>query len=38
MKELKDGYCFPVMGCRSALSPFHAKVTITPDEDFEIVN
>lgn len=38
MKELKEGYCFPVMGCRSALSPFHAKVTITPDEDFEIVN
>jgi ribonucleoside-triphosphate reductase len=22
MKELKDGYCFPVMGCRSALSPY----------------
>ena len=37
MKELKDGYCFPVMGCRSALSPFHAKATITSDEEFEIV-
>lgn len=23
MKELKDGYCFPVMGCRSALSPWY---------------
>ena len=23
MKELKGGYCFPVMGCRSALSPWH---------------
>lgn len=22
MKELKNGYCFPVMGCRSALSPW----------------
>jgi ribonucleoside-triphosphate reductase len=23
MKELKDGHCFPVMGCRSALSPWY---------------
>ena len=23
MKELKEGYCFPVMGCRSALSPWY---------------
>jgi ribonucleoside-triphosphate reductase len=23
MKELKDGYCFPVMGCRSALSTWY---------------
>lgn len=23
MKELKDGYCFPVMGCRSALAPWY---------------
>lgn len=23
MKELKDGYCFPVMGCRSALSAWY---------------
>ena len=23
MKELKEGYCFPVMGCRSALSPYY---------------
>jgi ribonucleoside-triphosphate reductase len=23
IKELKDGYCFPVMGCRSALSPWY---------------
>lgn len=23
MKELKDGYCFPVMGCRSALSSWY---------------
>ena len=38
MKELKEGYCFPVMGCRSALSPYHATVTITPDEEFEIIN
>lgn len=38
MKELKEGYCFPVMGCRSALSPYHATVTITPDEEFEIMN
>ena len=22
MKELKEGNCFPVMGCRSALSPW----------------
>ena len=38
MKELKEGYCFPVMGCRSALSPFHAKATITSDEEFEILD
>jgi ribonucleoside-triphosphate reductase len=23
MKELRDGYCFPVMGCRSCLSPWY---------------
>ena len=23
MKELKEGYCFPVMGCRSALTPWY---------------
>jgi ribonucleoside-triphosphate reductase len=23
MKELKDGYCFPCMGCRSFLPPWH---------------
>ena len=23
MKELKEGHCFPVMGCRSALSPWY---------------
>ena len=38
MKQLKEGHCFPVMGCRSALSPYHATATITPDEEFEIVN
>ena len=25
MKELKEGNCFPVMGCRSALSPWKAE-------------
>ena len=34
MKELKDGSCFAPMGCRSCLSPYTAKVTINPDEEF----
>ena len=38
MKELKDGYCFPVMGCRSALSVYHATATIDSNEDFELVD
>jgi ribonucleoside-triphosphate reductase len=37
MKELRAGNCFPVMGCRSCLSPYHATVTIGSDEEFEIV-
>lgn len=37
MKELKEGGCFPPMGCRSCLSPYHATVTIDSDEEFEIV-
>lgn len=37
MKELKEGGCFPPMGCRSCLSPYHAIVTIDSDEEFEIV-
>lgn len=37
MKKLKQGGCFPPMGCRSCLSPYHATVTIDSDEEFEIV-
>lgn len=37
MKKIKQGGCFPPMGCRSCLSPYHATVTIDSDEEFEIV-
>ena len=36
MKELKDGYCFPVMGCRSALSPWYA--TENPAKSLDYLN
>ena len=38
MKEIKGGYCFPVMGCRSALSVYHATATIDSNEEFELVD
>ena len=38
MKDLKEGSCFAPMGCRSALSPYHATITIDSDEDFDIIN
>ena len=37
MKELKDGYCFPVMGCRSALSTWYDETVVDSDEEFELI-
>lgn len=37
MKELKEGGCFPPMGCRSMLSVWYDETVIQPDEDFELL-
>lgn len=38
MKKLKQGGCFPPMGCRSMLSAWYDETTIQPDEDFELLD
>ena len=38
MKELKEGGCFPPMGCRSMLSVWYDETVIQPDEDFELLD
>lgn len=38
MKEVKEGGCFPPMGCRSMLSAWYDETTIQPDEDFELLD
>ena len=37
MKEIKGGYCFPVMGCRSALSTWFDETIVSPEEEFELI-
>ena len=38
MKKIKQGGCFPPMGCRSMLSAWYDETTIQPDEDFELLD
>ena len=38
MKKLKQGGCFPPMGCRSMLSVWYDETVIQPDEDFELLD